>query len=74
MNEKMERVLKIESFTSIHTKAATNLMFTHNWMTEQINKICKPYDLSTPKYNILLILSVQQNKAVSLTYIQGRMM
>lgn len=56
-----------------HKEALINIMLTSQFINEQINSVLKPFDLSTPQFNVLRILKGQQKKPANLSTIQDRM-
>ncbi len=56
-----------------HKEALINVLLTSQFINEQINAILKPFDLSTPQFNVLRILKGQHNKPANLSTIQDRM-
>ena len=43
-------------FGSAKQKAIVNLIYTHNWVTDQIRQYLKPYGITMKQYNVLRIL------------------
>lgn len=43
-------------FGSSKQKALVNLIYTHNWVTDQIRQYLKPYGVTMKQYNVLRIL------------------
>lgn len=43
-------------FRNGYQKAIVNLIYTHNWVTEQIRLLLKPYGITMKQYNVLRIL------------------
>lgn len=66
--------LKIEQFTSLYTKAITNLLYTSGWITDKLNLICKEKDISIQQYSVLRILKNSIDEPLSIKYIKERMM
>ncbi|UNY98956.1 MarR family transcriptional regulator [Zhouia spongiae] len=56
-----------------HKKAVINLVYTANIISEKITDALKPFDVSTPQFNVLRILRGQKNKPANLCTIQERM-
>ncbi|ETN96910.1 MarR family winged helix-turn-helix transcriptional regulator [Zhouia amylolytica] len=58
---------------SDHTKAVVNLVYTANIISDKITDALKPFDVSTPQFNVLRILRGQKGKPANLSTIQERM-
>ncbi|MCB0279024.1 MAG: MarR family transcriptional regulator [Calditrichaeota bacterium] len=69
---RLEDELKTSFFDPI-IKAQLNILFTGNWLNEQINQFLKPFNISDQQYNVLRILRGQKDQAVNLYSIQERM-
>lgn len=54
-------------------KAIINLIYTTNWIKEQIIQNLKPFDISMEQYNVLRILRGQKGNPANLCTIQERM-
>ncbi len=66
--------IKQPKFKSEFQKSLINLIFTSNWLSEQQNKIFKPYGLTIPQYNVLRILRGQHPKPATINLIIERML
>lgn len=54
---KIEEVIKQQRpFRNARQKAMVNLMYTTNWLTDQIREFLKPFDITPQQYNVLRIL------------------
>ncbi|MFT5722930.1 MAG: DNA-binding MarR family transcriptional regulator [Bacteroidia bacterium] len=69
----LEEDIKQEKFSSEYQKLNINIAFTHSYLTNLLNKILKPYDLSMQQYNVLRILRGQHPNPVSINTITDRM-
>lgn len=49
-------ILQTRKFRNEHHKCVVNLIFTHNWVTEQLKLLLESEDLTLQQYNILRIL------------------
>ncbi|MBS3737531.1 MAG: MarR family transcriptional regulator [Psychroflexus sp.] len=58
---------------SEHKKALINIIYTSNYINEEINQVLKPFDISIQQFNVLRILKGRNDKPASLTNIQNRM-
>ena len=45
-----------KAFRNASHKAMVNLIYTHNWVTDQIRKQLKPFGITMKQYNVLRIL------------------
>lgn len=52
----IEKDIQQRSFRNDYQKAIVNLIFTHNWMNEQLKEIFNREDLTPQQFNILRIL------------------
>lgn len=66
--------IKQENFKSEFSKVVVNLMYTNNWLTEQENKLFKPFGLTTAQYNVLRILRGQYPKPATINLLIDRML
>ena len=66
--------IKQENFKSEFSKVVVNLMYTHNWLNEQENKLFKPFGLTTAQYNVLRILRGQYPKPATINLLIDRML
>ena len=48
--------IKQREFSTQGAKASVNILFTANWLSNKINTILKPYNLSNEQFNVLRIL------------------
>lgn len=49
-------ILQTRKFRNEHHKCVVNLIYTHNWVTEQLKLVLEEEDLTLQQYNILRIL------------------
>ena len=66
--------IKQSKFTSEHQKAAINLMFTSNWLSEKLRIILGGDDLTPQQFNVLRILRGSNPKPLSTLQIRERML
>lgn len=69
----LEEELKMNKFESEYHRATLGIMYTGNWLLEQVNAALKPFGLSDQQYNVLRILRGQKGKPANLFMIQERM-
>jgi DNA-binding MarR family transcriptional regulator len=55
-------------------KVILNILYTQNVVTDKLNEILKPYDLSGEQYNVLRILRGQKGCPANMCSIQERML
>ncbi len=51
-----EEIKQKRSFKNVHEKSLVNLLYTHNWVMEQMRQFFGRYGLTLKQYNILRIL------------------
>lgn len=69
---KIEEVIKAFHMPA-HTKTIVHLVYTSNFLTEQLTEVIKPFDISMQQFNVLRILRGQNGKPANLFTIQERM-
>lgn len=69
----IEKELKITKKLPECKKALLNLMYTGNWINDEITSILKPFDISTQQFNVLRILKGMKGTPSTLQTIQERM-
>jgi DNA-binding MarR family transcriptional regulator len=52
----IEQDINQHKFRNEYQKSVINLIYTYNWMNEQVKKIFDQYDITTQQFNILRIL------------------
>ncbi len=71
---KIEEVIKSTVPMDNSTKVILNILYTQNVITDNMNEILKPYDLSGEQYNVLRILRGQKGCPANMCVIQERML
>ncbi len=71
---KIEEELKSTIPLDNSKKIILNLFYTQNVITDKLNEILKPYDLSAEQYNVLRILRGQKGNPANMCVIQERML
>jgi len=66
--------LKQRTFASETSKSVVNIIFTGNWMMQQMHDLLKPFGLTPQQYNVLRILRGQQNNPMTVLAITERML
>lgn len=69
----IEDIIKTKKELPLSRKAIVNLLYTENWISDQINSELKVYDISIQQFNVLRILKGQEGKPANLSTIQERM-
>ncbi|WP_378177326.1 MarR family winged helix-turn-helix transcriptional regulator [Aquimarina sp. SS2-1] len=69
----IEDIIKTKETLPLSRKAIVNLLYTENWISDQINSELKIYDISIQQFNVLRILKGQKGKPANLSTIQERM-
>ncbi len=71
---KIEEELKSTIPLDNSKKVILNILYTQNVVTDKLNEILKPYDLSGEQYNVLRILRGQKGNPANMCVIQDRML
>ncbi|WP_299213668.1 MarR family transcriptional regulator [uncultured Aquimarina sp.] len=69
----IEDIIKTKKELPLSRKVIVNLLYTENWISDQINSELKVYDISIQQFNVLRILKGQEGKPANLSTIQERM-
>ena len=69
----LNQLLKSDAKLPIAKEVVLNLVFTNNYITEQLKELFKSNDLSGQQYNVLRILRGQKGVPVNQQTIQERM-
>lgn len=69
---KIEEELK-HHFLSAQQRAATNVIFTSNWILNKISVSLKPTGLSLQQFNVLSVLHGQDNQTATVNLIKDRL-
>jgi len=69
-----EDELKTDKFESNYHKVTLNILFTSNWITEQLKKCTKKEKVTLQQYNILRILRGQYPKPSTVNLIKERLL
>lgn len=70
----LEEELKVKQFRSGRQKLHLNLIFTYNWMINQMHAVFKSHGITMQQYNILRILRGQNGKPSTIQLLKNRMM
>lgn len=69
----IEKVLQTNYPLPNYKKVLMNILYTNNWILEEVNKVLKPFDISHQQFNVLRILKGQNGQPTNLQTIQERM-
>ena len=69
-----EDIKQHKKFESEYERLIVNIIYTNSWLTEQQNKIFKPFGITAPQYNVLRILRGQYPKPCTINLIIDRML
>ena len=72
INMNIETHIKTDRISE-RKKALINIIYTANYINEEIGHVLKPFDISIQQFNVLRILKGRQDKPASLANIQNRM-
>jgi DNA-binding MarR family transcriptional regulator len=70
---KIEDELKQQQFNAPQHRAGMNIIFTANWLLNEIAVALKPLDLSLQQLNVLTILKGQSNNTANVNLIRERL-
>lgn len=70
----IEKDIHQQRFRNEYEKGVINLMFTHNWIRDQIQTYFASHDLTMQQYNILRILRGAMGQPLSTLQIRERML
>lgn len=68
----IETEIKTSKINS-HKRAIISIIYTANFLMDEISAVLKPYDLSLQQFNVLRILKGRKDKPANLSFIQERM-
>lgn len=71
---KIEEAIHQSEFVDEWHKATVNLLYTTNWLENQIKAVLKPYDVTMQQFNVLRILRGQHPEPISINQIRDRML
>lgn len=71
---KIEEAINQKYFRNDWQRATINLLYTHNWVENQIKAILKPHGITGQQFNVLRILRGQFPKPVTTSVIRERML
>lgn len=71
---KIEDVIKTKITLENETRIILNVLYTQSVLTENMNEILKPYEISGEQYNVLRILRGQKGCPANMCMIQERML
>jgi DNA-binding MarR family transcriptional regulator len=68
----IESQIKTSKLNS-NKKAVISIIYTANFLMDEISAVLKPFDLSLQQFNVLRILKGRKDKPANLSFIQERM-
>lgn len=71
---RLEEEIKQSSFKSEHQKLLINLIYTNNYIINEMNNFFKEMNLTRQQYNVLRILRGQHPEPVTVNEIKDRML
>lgn len=71
--KELESVIKTQQKLPVSRATIINVMFSNNWVKDELIGVLKPYDLSLEQFNVLRILRGQKGQPINLQDIQERM-
>ena len=74
MPHTIKDAIEQKKFRNVNHQAQVNLIYTSNWLQNQISKIFKKYGLSSQQYNVLRILNGSHPSSLNLSQIKSRML
>jgi len=69
----IEEELKSTNFPSEQVKSNLNILFTSNWLNNQVSTLLKPFNVTPEQYNVLRILKGQHPNSICQKEILSRM-
>lgn len=69
----LDKEINQRKFRNEYQKSAINIIYTHNWLTEKINKVFDEWGITSQQFNILRILR-GAGKPLSTLQIRQRML
>jgi DNA-binding MarR family transcriptional regulator len=69
---KIEEHIKTKNLSE-YKKVLINIIYTANFLNDEISAVLKPFDISIQQFNVLRILKGQKDKPANLSTIQDRM-
>jgi len=71
--QELRQLLQTKDTIPLPRATVISIMHSHSWMKDGLLACLKPFDLSIEQFNVLRILRGQNEKAINLQDIQGRM-
>lgn len=68
-----EAIQQKKPFRNVYQKAIVNLIYSHNWVTDQIRVELKPFGITLKQYNVLRILK-GAGKPITTSIIRERLL
>lgn len=74
LDMKIEEAINQKQFRNNWQKATLNIIYTNNWMQNQIKVFLKPYGITQQQFNVLRILRGQFPEPLTTSVIRERML
>ncbi len=74
MSPTIKDAIQQKKFRNVNHQTQVNIIYTSNWLQNQISKIFKKYGLSSQQYNVLRILNGSYPNSLNLSQIKSRML
>lgn len=71
---KIEEAINQKQFRNDWQRATINLLYTHNWVENQVKSLLKPYGITPQQFNVLRILRGQFPEPLTTSVIRERML
>jgi DNA-binding MarR family transcriptional regulator len=71
---KIEEAINQKHFRNDWQRATINLLYTHNWVANQMKMLLKPYRITGQQFNVLRILRGQFPEPITTSVIRERML
>ena len=71
--KELNLLLKTEQELPLFKASVITILFSSNYIKDELLRVLKPFDLSLEQFNVLRILRGQKGKAINLQDIQERM-
>ena len=71
---KIEEEIKQQKFDDEYHRTLVNILFTHNFLINNINQSLKGFQITRQQFNVLRILKGQHPKSAQITLIRERML
>ncbi len=70
----IDRDIQQKEFKNAHHKLLVNILYTNNWIMNEMASILKPYQISNQQFFVLRVLEENKPEPVSTNYVIKQMM